>query len=131
MQTAKRILLVDDDKDDQEFFCEALTRVHPAIEYEVANNGLEALSILDTPPPFELVFLDLNMPKMDGFQCLEVLKSHPTYKHIPVIVLSTSSREEDRIKSKKLGASAFFTKPSSFDGLFDKLTGILSNNNLA
>ena len=126
MQTAKRILLVEDDKDDQQLFCEALSEIHPSIFCQVANNGLEALSFLSIHPAFEMVFLDLNMPKIDGFECLTVLKSHLSYRDIPVIVLSTSSRQEDINRCKDLGAATFFTKPTSYTLLFDKLRDILT-----
>ncbi|MCW3091425.1 MAG: response regulator [Ferruginibacter sp.] len=70
MNTAKRILLVDDDPDDQYLFSDAVNQIHPKIYCEIANNGAEALTILDKTPPFDLIFMDLNMPKMNGFECL-------------------------------------------------------------
>ena len=126
MHTAKRILLVEDDLDDQQFFREALHRVHPAISCDIANNGLEALTVIEKPPPFDMIFMDLNMPKMDGFECLKVLKQDPKHKHIPVVIVSTTDSYEDIEKTKQLGATSFFTKPSSYDGLFHKLKGILA-----
>ena len=126
MQTAKRILLVEDDKDDQQLFCEALSDFHPSIFCQVANNGLEALSLLSIHPPFDMIFLDLNMPKIDGFECLKVMKSHLLYRYIPVIILSTSARQEDITRCMGLGAATFFTKPTSYTLLFDKLRDILT-----
>ena len=126
MQTAKQILLVEDDKDDQQFFCEALFDIHPAIFCQVANNGLEALSFLSIHPPFEMIFLDLNMPRIDGFECLKVMKSHLLYRNIPVIILSTSARQEDIARCKALGAAKFVTKPTSYSALFEKLKNILT-----
>jgi CheY-like chemotaxis protein len=130
MQTAKRILLVEDDKDDQELLCDVLKEIYPTINCQVANNGLEALTLLDSPPAFDIVFLDLNMPKMNGFQCLEVLKADPSYKHLPVVIFSTSNRKEDIIRCKDLGAAYFFTKPSSYRILFETLRNILSSPTL-
>ena len=126
MQTAQRILLVEDDKDDQQFFCEALSDIHPTIFCQVASNGLEALSLLSVHPPFDMIFLDLNMPKIDGFECLKVMKSHILYRNIPVIILSTSDRQEDIARCKALGATNFFTKPTSYTCLFEKLKNILA-----
>src|SRR5687767_13030602 len=100
MQTIKRILLVEDDVDDQFFFCEALTELHPTIDCRIAKNGAEALEIVKAPPPFDMIFLDLHMPKVDGFQCLKQLKEHPVHKNIPVVIVTTSNNEEDIRKSK-------------------------------
>ncbi|MES2829511.1 MAG: response regulator [Bacteroidota bacterium] len=126
MQTAKRILLVDDDTDDQMLFTEALTEIHPFIKCDVANDGVEAINLLSKQPFYDLIFLDLNMPRMDGFECLQRIKSTNFYKQIPVVILSTSSRKEDSDRSLHLGASRFFTKPSTYQNLFVQLKGILS-----
>ena len=131
MQTAKRILLVEDDPDDQQFFSEALTRIHPSINCKIAKDGEEALARIESPPPYEIVFLDLNMPKIDGFECLKRLKAHDKYKEIPVVIVSTTSRAEDMKRCKELGAASFLTKPNSLEMLFHELNGILSNPILA
>src|SRR5687767_6825903 len=102
MRTIKRILLVEDDLDDQMFFCEALNKLQSAIECRIANDGVEALELVEEPPPFDLIFLDLNMPKVNGFECLKRLKDHPIHKEIPVVILSTSNHPEDITKSKLL-----------------------------
>ena len=127
MQSAKRILLVEDDLDDQLFFTEALHNIHPNIQYEIANDGAEALLLVDSPPPFDMIFLDLNMPKVDGFECLQQLRALENYKKVPVIIVSTSTRVEDIDRCKNLGATTFFSKPSSFEKLFVQLKGILAS----
>src|SRR5688572_28451127 len=70
MQPRKRIMLVEDDEDDQYLFCESLMELHPEIECQIAQNGAEALELVKQLPPFDMIFLDLNMPKVDGFECL-------------------------------------------------------------
>ena len=126
MQTAKRVLLVEDDIDDQELFSEALARIHPTVCCDIANNGAEALEMIENPPAFDIVFMDLNMPKMNGIECLKHLKVHPVYKHVPVIIISTSVRVEEMEKCKELGAAKYFPKPASFDVLFNNLRNILA-----
>src|SRR5688572_12130297 len=108
----KHILLVDDDEDDQAFFLDTLREIDMNIKTEVTSNGIEAISFLknskDTPT---LIFLDLNMPLMNGFQCLVELKNNSKLKNIPVIIFTTSHNSNDIIKSEEMGAAYFFTKP--------------------
>ena len=84
----KRILVVDDDNDDRELFSEALASVDPVIVCDQATDGAEALKRLSTreiDKP-DIIFLDINMPVMNGWQFLSKLKSEDQYKNIPVIV---------------------------------------------
>jgi len=67
MKHAKRILLVDDDVDDQVYFLDAINEINPSMECKLANNGLEALQSIKILPAFDIIFLDLNMPIMNGF----------------------------------------------------------------
>lgn len=64
-------MLVENDFDDQYFFMLALQEIHPGIRCEIANNGAEALDRVEDFPLFDIIFLDLNIPKIDGFECLE------------------------------------------------------------
>ena len=127
MQTAKNILLIEDDVDDQYLFCDAISSIHPNISYRIAKNGVEALDLVEQPPMPDLIFLDLNMPKMNGFECLKQLKKSELYKHIPVVILSTSNRREDIERCRELGAKSYSAKPTSFAELFNKLQNILKN----
>jgi len=129
MKIQKKILLVDDDADDQLFFVDAIKEIEPAIDCGLANNGLEALEYLEKiPPPPYLIFLDLNMPLMNGFECLEELKKTEAYKKIPVIIFTTSSQPKDIEKTMLLGAKMYLTKPADFNSLKDKLIDILKTN---
>ena len=127
MINAKRVLLVEDDEDDQWLFIEALRLTHPGLEFAVANNGIEALSLIKSPLLYDIIFLDLNMPLMDGYECLINLKRDKYYKNVPVVVISTSSNEDDKEKCKTLGAASYYTKPPTFRKLFSDLKNILSN----
>lgn len=121
MKNARNILLVEDDYDDQVFFVDALHKIHPDIVCDVAYNGLHALQKLTLNANYDLIFMDLNMPLMDGFECLKELKQDVQLKHIPVIILTTSKNEDDIIRAKKLGAIMYVVKPSSFDALFEQV----------
>lgn len=116
----KIFLLVDDDSDDKELFCEALESIDPSIECYCAAHGKEALSVLKEKPSSErphLIFLDINMPEMNGWQCLVELKKEEDYKEIPVLMYSTSSHPRDVNIALDLGALCFFTKPGDFKEL--------------
>ncbi|MEO6730803.1 MAG: response regulator [Ferruginibacter sp.] len=125
MIAAKRILLIEDDEDDQYLFCTAFNAIHPSIHYKIAKNGFEALRLLEECPSYDFILMDLNMPRMDGFECLERLKAKEDVKNIPVIVTSTSNRTEDIEKCKRLGAASFFPKPTSYNELVNELQRIL------
>ena len=123
---AQCILLVDDDEDDQLLFLDAIREIDKSIECCVANDGLEAILSLHTKSPVpDLIFLDLNMPKMNGYQCLAQIKKEMMFKEIPVVIYTTSRIESDRDRTLKMGASYFLTKPSDFSELIEELTRIL------
>ncbi|WP_091868777.1 response regulator [Pricia antarctica] len=117
MTTTKKIMIVDDDEDDMEFFCEAVKEVDASCACITATNGEEALQKLrkgKTKLP-DLIFLDLNMPRMDGKTCLRELKKDRELKNIPVIISTTSSHHKDMEETLELGAVHFMTKSSTFD----------------
>ena len=123
MQTKNYFLLADDDEDDQLLFKEALADIDPTITCEIARNGVEALAFLQNnlsePPTF--IFLDLNMPIMNGLKCLSEIKKSVSLKGLPVIIYSTSAHRQYIDESMQLGALDFFVKPSDYRGLKDYL----------
>jgi CheY-like chemotaxis protein len=129
MSTIGFLLLVDDDIDDQQIFLEALNTVAPEVKVVTASNGLEALHKLNTPgaPYPDLIFLDLNMPMMNGKELLEELKKTESFAEIPVIIYTTSSRAEDRDESMQLGAANYLVKPQSFNDLCEQLRSTLKD----
>jgi CheY-like chemotaxis protein len=111
------ILLVEDDPGDELITREALEHNKIKSNLHVARDGEEGLDFLyqrgefgDAPRP-DLILLDLNLPKYDGRQLLEQIKSDADLCHIPVVVLTTSSASEDIVKSYQLHANAYVTKP--------------------
>jgi CheY-like chemotaxis protein len=119
MVHSKVCLLVDDDLDDHEIFSLALQEADNPIEVVRAYDGVEALTQLrnhDIDLP-DFIFLDLNMPRMNGKQCLEQIKKDSNLKDIPVVIYSTSCEIKDLIDAQKLGAIAFIVKSASINEL--------------
>lgn len=126
MSQPKNILLVEDDEDDQILFRDALAEINNTVDCQVANNGREALVSIGIPPPPELIFVDLNMPIMNGFEFLSALKNEDRYKNIPVIIFSTTSDPDTIKKTHQLGASAYLRKPADFKLMRTKLNRLLN-----
>ncbi|MEU0030524.1 response regulator [Streptomyces sp. NPDC006335] len=115
------VLLVEDDPGDELMTREAFEDNKIGNTLHVVRDGEEALDFLyrrgdhtEAPQP-DLILLDLNLPKYDGRQVLERIKSDPELAHIPVVVLTTSAAEEDILRSYKLHANAYVTKPVDLD----------------
>lgn len=126
---SKRFLVIDDDSDDRELFSEALASVDPVIVCDQATDGAEALKRLtarEIAAP-DIIFLDINMPVMNGWQFLTRLKNEEKYKDIPVIVYTTSSNLKDKMIADDLGALCFITKPHAY-GRLKNLLGIVVTN---
>lgn len=124
----KIILLAEDDKDDRELFCEALARISENTTIHYAENGSEALYKLEemTTKP-DMIFLDINMPVMNGWQCLKTIKEDHRYKHIPIFMYSSSSDQREKDIAMEMGALLFFTKPNDFYEFTNKLEVIVNS----
>jgi CheY-like chemotaxis protein len=118
-------LLIDDDADDSELFREALEETDQSISLHCAENGEEALKLLKEIAKPCIIFLDINMPRMNGWECLKKLKSNAEYKNIPVIMYSTSSHQREVDIAIDLGALSFFTKPHSYSELKNMVKGVI------
>lgn len=127
MVQTKNIFLVDDDADDQLFFIDALKEIDSEISCSIANNGKEALEQLKNLRALpEILFLDLNMPFMNGYECLSKLKTESRLSKIPVVIFTTSSDPRDAELTHQLGAEVFLSKPNEFSKLKSKLEKILT-----
>jgi len=125
----RNVFLADDDDDDQLIFIEALAAVAPDIKCETAFNGKEALEKLNELRVLpDLIFLDINMPLMDGFECLIRIKQQKDLFRIPVIIYSTAVADSSVITAQELAAHAYLTKPSEHKSLEEKLKKILSTD---
>jgi CheY-like chemotaxis protein len=125
---SKRFLLIDDDQDDHEILIAALQEIDHSIVCHTALNGEDGLHKLDsqTYRP-DLIFLDLNMPGMTGYQVLKEIKNSVRLKNIPVVIFSTSANPKDVKETKSLGAFTFITKPSQYADLRDILKTLLKS----
>jgi CheY-like chemotaxis protein len=124
----KKLLLVDDDSDDTELFSEAIGEIDSSVLCHCASDGMEALEKLsekkiETP---DLIFLDINMPEMNGWQFLERVKGNHRLKDIPVIIYTTSSTKSDLLHARTSGALCFVTKPANYGRLKKILEIVIS-----
>ena len=122
-------LLADDDRDDAELFGEALVSIDPPVDFQHVEDGRGVFDFLSDPGNRKphLIFLDLNMPQMSGWQCLAKLKNDAYFQKIPVIMYSTSSHPRDKEIAMDLGALGFITKPTDFKILKRMLQTIAVN----
>jgi len=120
----KLLLYIDDDPEDMEFFREALKTVDPSCICIGARNGAEGLQLLTKITP-DMIFLDINMPVMDGKETLKSIQVDSRLNKLPVFMLSTTSNPREREVFRKLGAKACLIKPSSFNALCDTLKDYL------
>ena len=115
------ILLVEDNPGDVELIQEAFQRGRLNNRISVAMDGEEAMAFLTRAPGYEsaprpdLIMLDLNIPKKDGFEVLEEIKNNPNLCRAPVVILTSSQAELDILKSYDLGANCFVSKPVDVD----------------
>ena len=127
MADLKPILLVEDSPNDIELTLAALEENHLANEVVVVRDGAEALDYLHHRGIFKLrgkgnpavVLLDLKLPKVDGLQVLQRIKSDPAMRHTPVVMLTSSREETDLVRSYRLGVNAYVVKPVDFKEFID------------
>ncbi|MEJ7738163.1 MAG: TonB-dependent receptor plug domain-containing protein [Chitinophagaceae bacterium] len=123
----KTVFLIDDDIDDQEIFCAALQTIDTSINCEVADDGILALERLMDKKDFlpDYIFIDLNMPRINGVECLAETKKIDRLKSVPVFMFSTSPGPEAVMANKMLGAQRLIVKPANFNNLVAVLSGIV------
>ena len=124
------ILLIEDNPGDVRLTQEAFKEAGIDVNLDVAMDGLKAIHMLRKKPPYEdhtepdLILLDLNLPKLDGREVLETIKSDLNLKRIPVVILSTSNAEQDIINSYNLHVNCYLNKPVDFDSFFEMIKKI-------
>ncbi len=129
----KRLLLIDDDHDDHEFFLEAIKEIDSSITCSAFFDGEQALGQLrnngsEVP---DLIILDTNMPKLNGKQILAELKRIPNLKEVPVVMYSTIFSDRDNLELTNLGAMHCLSKPSRFGEFRSSLKEILERKMVA
>lgn len=127
MQEKIICFLIDDDDDDQEIFSLALNTIDTDITCITANDGIDALNRLNMDAGFvpDYIFLDLNMVRMNGRECLTEIKKLSRLNTTPVIIYSTSSQEKDITETRQLGAADYIVKPASISILVQRLEQVL------
>lgn len=128
----RRILLVEDSPNDVELTLEALSEHHLANQVEVARDGQEALDYLYQEGRFSgrpngnpaLILLDLKLPKISGLEVLKKVRSDDRLKLIPVVILTSSREEKDRLDSYNVGVNAYVVKPVDFHAFIDAVKGM-------
>lgn len=109
-----KVVLADDDTDDQMFFEMALREVNKDAELNTYKNGVELMKALERPGADlpDIIFLDLNMPRKNGLQCLEEIRQHEDLRAVTVVMLTTSLNQMDIYRAYDKGACLFANKPS-------------------
>jgi CheY-like chemotaxis protein len=124
----KNIFLADDDMDDCSFFEDALNDLNISTELTISNDGIELMFNLEKvskPPPPDIIFLDLNMPRKNGYECLDEIRNHPKFKEIPIVIFSTTDSNEVVDRTYTAGANLYVRKPNSHQGLKDIIETVL------
>ena len=126
MYFPQNVYLADDDCDDADFFREALYEICPGCNLSVFCNGEELLDgLMSGIAGPDIIFIDVNMPKMDGITALQAIKNLPLAQSVPIIIYSTSANETHIAKAMEYGASQYLVKPSNFIKLRDNIKVML------
>lgn len=124
------IILVDDDEDDRMFFTDAFEELKIKTKVATYNDGVYLMEYLkgteDSLP--DIIFLDLNMPRKSGMECLKEIKEDDRYKDIVIVIYSTSASEQDIEATFVKGANVYIKKPSNFKTLKKLLSHVVSTN---
>ncbi|HWZ14002.1 MAG TPA: response regulator [Mucilaginibacter sp.] len=126
MQATRECLIIDDDQDDQEIFLMCVRKISKDINCMAMDDGINALSMLASKPQYipDYIFVDVNMPKMNGIDCLRALKGIDRLKDTKIFMYSTTSETSTLNESKRLGANDFIVKPPKTETLKEKLSTI-------
>lgn len=123
MVSPRPILLIEDNPDDERLTIRALRRSRITNPIQVARDGEEALHLIRTTPPLpSLVLLDLKLPKVDGLEVLQQLRTNERTRLLPIVVLTSSNEERDIIDSYGLGANSYVQKPVDFGQFMDAVS---------
>lgn len=124
------IILADDDEDDRLFFTDAFEELKISTKVQTYNDGSELMEYLNSEDAIlpEILFLDLNMPKKNGIECLKEIKANDKFSDIAIAIYSTSSSEEHIEETFVTGANIYIKKPNDFDTLKKVLSDVVTIN---
>ena len=125
---AQRFFLADDDDDDRLLFEDALRELSVDTSLTVATDGVDLMEKLQetVPPPPSVIFLDINMPRKNGFECLAEMKQIEKLRDIPVVIFSTSNEDSTIDRTYRQGANFYIHKPRSFEKLKSAIQQIIT-----
>jgi CheY-like chemotaxis protein len=118
---ALNILYVDDDADDRELFAEAMVRAQLPHKLTEVDSCEGAIKLLDAGNPYDIIFLDINLPAIDGRECLRMLKADASFRNIPVVMFTNSKSERDIDLAYNYGAHYHMIKPVAYINLIASL----------
>lgn len=124
------IILADDDKDDRLFFTDAISELKVNTKVDTFKDGVDLMNYLNKKDAImpDVLFLDLNMPKKTGIECLNEIKANSKMSEIAILIYSTSASDEDIEKTFVMGANIYIKKPDSFKKLKQVLSEVVSIN---
>jgi CheY-like chemotaxis protein len=124
----EHVWLADDDKDDCDLFTDVIGQILPLAKVTLITNGEMLMQKLKGKERPDCLFLDINMPLMDGLECLLQIRAQRCFRSLPVIIFSSTTQQEHLETSYKYGANLFYTKPSTFQELIAGLSSIFKMN---
>jgi len=119
-------LLIEDDEIERLKFARVMQKNSFPHTLIATQNGEEALAYIEKEHLPDLIFLDLNMPKMNGLEFLKVLKTNPKLKYIPIVILSTSNNHSDLKESYEIGAAGYIVKPLKYEDYANKIKRLIA-----
>ncbi len=124
------IILADDDEDDRLFFTDAFNELKMSTKVQTYNDGVALMEYLNKDEAIlpNVLFLDLNMPRKNGIECLQEIKSNDKFRDIAIAIYSTSSSEEHIEETFVLGANVYIKKPNDFNTLKKVLSDVITIN---
>jgi len=117
---SKVVLLVDDDEDNRELVKFVVSRSRLDLELVIAVNGLDAIGYIKVKRP-DLILMDMQMPVMDGYEAVSVIKGDPLYSSIPIVAFTAQARPEDIARTRSLGCVEHYTKPMDPEELLNTI----------
>lgn len=124
----RTIILTDDDEDDRDFFRAAVESTNPDVNLLTFNDGVSLTEYMFSNPKADpqMIFLDINMPRMNGFECLTALRQRYNPDELPIVMYTTSENELDLQEATRLGANLYVRKPTDFNRLKTIVHNVLS-----
>lgn len=122
-----KILMADDDEDDRLLLLDAMSEVDASNSVAIVEDGIELMDYLQQRNARslpDLILLDLNMPRKNGYECIEEIRADEKLAHVPIVVLTTSTSDREVCRAYRLGANSFVTKPTSFNTTVAALRGL-------